>query len=55
MTIRVCRDFQTKEVFDVYDFWNGRTYGGSWRKLMLPETGWKRIFGIEVIVIYING
>jgi hypothetical protein len=51
--IRVCRDFNTKEIYDVQDFGTGLTYGGSWRKLanFLPKDGWTRLSNAEVIIM----
>lgn len=53
---RVCRNFQTKEIFDVYDFYHGRTFVGNWGKLpfALPSSGWVRVSNAEHIFIFNN-
>jgi len=53
MKIRVSRDFHTKKIYDVYDFWHGRTYRGRWDRIPLPENGWRRVSNAEFIVITI--
>lgn len=53
MKIRVSRDFYTKEVFDVHDFWTGSSVPGTWRGIPLPESGWTRISNAEYIIITI--
>lgn len=53
MQIRVSRDFYTKKVYDVYDFWRGKSYAGRFNKLPLPQNGWIRISNAEYIIITI--